>query len=84
MPFFLYLPNPLIINTTQTMKTMVLTPEPVRRLKTIEDEEWRPVPQTNDMYQISSYGRVKSFFRDPDGKIMKRPCRQPIFRHTGA
>lgn len=53
------------------MKTMVQAPEPARRLKTIEDEEWRHVPGTNDMYQISSYGRVRSFQRDPNGKIMK-------------
>jgi hypothetical protein len=33
-----------------------------RRLVKITDEEWRPVPNSNDKYQVSNYGRIKSFF----------------------
>jgi hypothetical protein len=43
-----------------------------RKLKKIEDEEWREMPGTNGQYQISNYGRVKSFFYSKEGKILKQ------------
>lgn len=50
-----------------------------RRLKKIENEEWRYVPDTNEKYMVSSYGRVKSFtFKSSDGRIMK-PCKMGNF-----
>jgi hypothetical protein len=43
-----------------------------RRLKKIEGEEWRIIPGTNERYQVSNYGRIKSFsLNKRDGKILK-------------
>ena len=43
-----------------------------RRLKKLEDELWRVIPNSNELYQVSNYGRVKSLFFDKkDGKILK-------------
>jgi len=43
-----------------------------RKLKKIEDEVWRAVPESSDRYQVSNYGRVKSFaYNKKDGQIMK-------------
>jgi hypothetical protein len=43
-----------------------------RKLKKIEDEIWKEVPGSNNRYQVSNYGRVKSFSLNKDeGKIMK-------------
>ena len=42
-----------------------------RRLRKIEDEEWRYIPDTDNRYMVSNYGRVKSFVLDKvNGKIM--------------
>ena len=44
----------------------------VRKLKKLEDEEWREIKGTNGKYFISSYGRVKSFCYDKvKGKILE-------------
>ena len=46
--------------------------EKERRLKKIDDELWRVVPETNKRYQVSNYGRIKSFaYNKTDGKILK-------------
>lgn len=43
-----------------------------RRLKKLEDEEWLPVPDTDNKYLISNYGRLKSFIIDKtEGQILK-------------
>ncbi len=43
-----------------------------RKLRKIEDEEWRVVPESNNRYFVSNYGRVKSFsYNKKDGQIMK-------------
>lgn len=43
-----------------------------KRLRKIEDEEWRFIPGSNEKYMVSNYGRVKSFMvRKTDGQIMK-------------
>lgn len=43
-----------------------------QKLKRIDDEEWRDIPNTNGLYQISNYGRLKSFiFNKENGHIMK-------------
>jgi len=34
-------------------------------------EEWRPINGFEGLYEISSYGRVKSFKSHPSGKILK-------------
>ncbi|BDX37168.1 hypothetical protein CYCD_05230 [Tenuifilaceae bacterium CYCD] len=43
-----------------------------RKLKKLEDEEWRLIPDTMSRYEISNYGRVKSYAYDSvNGKILK-------------
>ena len=44
-----------------------------RVLRKIDDEAWRVVPESNNQYQVSNYGRVKSFSFKKDGQIMKCP-----------
>ncbi len=42
-----------------------------RRLRKIEDEDWRILPGFNKRYQVSNYGRVRSFaYNKKDGKIL--------------
>lgn len=42
-----------------------------KRLRKIEDEEWRIIPGSNDCYKVSNYGRVKSYkVNKTEGKIM--------------
>jgi hypothetical protein len=42
------------------------------RLKKLEDEEWVFIPESDEKYMVSNYGRVKSFsFNKTDGQIMK-------------
>ena len=43
-----------------------------RKLRKINDEVWRVIPNCNNRYQISSYGRLKSFvFNKKNGQIIK-------------
>jgi hypothetical protein len=44
----------------------------MRRLKKIEDEQWKYIPGSNKKYQVSNYGRVKSFAVSVEGKVMKQ------------
>ncbi len=44
-----------------------------RILRKIDDEEWLEVPNSNNRYHVSNYGRVKSFSFKKDGQIMKCP-----------
>ena len=42
-----------------------------RKLKKIEDEVWKDIPN-NSFYQISNYGRIKSYYiNKKEGKILK-------------
>ena len=42
-----------------------------RKLRKIEDEDWRVVPDSNNRYFVSNYGRIKSFsYNKEDGQIM--------------
>jgi hypothetical protein len=43
-------------------------PSPQKRLRTME--RWADIPGFDGVYQISSAGRVKSFKRDPNGRIL--------------
>ena len=47
---------------------MILRP---RKLVELKDEEWRVIPDSDDLYFISNYGRVKSFANKEDGEILK-------------
>ncbi len=48
---------------------MIVVP---RKLRKLEDEEWKIIPDTNNRYQISNYGRIKSFaYNKKDGQILK-------------
>lgn len=50
-----------------------------RRLKKIEDEKWLYVPDTDEKYMVSNYGRVKSFmYKKQEGQVMK-PCKMGNF-----
>lgn len=43
-----------------------------RKLKKIDDEIWKIIPEVNNRYEISNYGRIKSFaINRDDGKILK-------------
>ncbi|NOR86820.1 MAG: hypothetical protein GQ527_04365 [Bacteroidales bacterium] len=43
-----------------------------RKLRKIEDEIWRIIPYSDGLYQVSNYGRVKSFvIYKKDGQILK-------------
>ena len=43
-----------------------------RNLRKIEDEEWREIPFAEKKYEVSSYGRVKSYcYNKEDGKILR-------------
>ena len=43
-----------------------------RNLRKIEDEEWLTIPFVDGNYEISNYGRVKSYYYDKiNGKILK-------------
>ena len=43
-----------------------------RKLRKIEDEDWRVVPDSNNRYFVSNYGRIKSFsYNKKDGQILK-------------
>ena len=44
-----------------------------KKLTKHTDEEWREVSDSNGLYFVSNYGRVKSMVRDPEkGRIMKQ------------
>ena len=42
-----------------------------RKLRKIEDEKWRRLTFADKHYEISNYGRVKSFYASSEGKILK-------------
>jgi len=43
-----------------------------RRLRRIEDEVWKEIPFTDRKYEISNYGRIRSYYYDKDdGRILK-------------
>ena len=41
------------------------------KLKRITDEEWKYIPNTQNKYMVSNYGRIKSFCNNAEGKILK-------------
>jgi len=42
-----------------------------RKLRKLEDEIWRVVPDSDERYQVSNYGRIKSFaYNKKDGQIL--------------
>lgn len=52
------------------METIAQPTKP--KLRKIVDEEWKAIPLTNNKYQVSNYGRIKSFCYDfLEGKIVK-------------
>lgn len=43
-----------------------------RRLRKIEDEEWKKIPWADKHYEVSSYGRVKSYvYNKVEGRFVK-------------
>ncbi|OFX62060.1 MAG: hypothetical protein A2046_15450 [Bacteroidetes bacterium GWA2_30_7] len=55
------------------MKTKIKTKKrAIRKLRGVNDEEWKPIVVTDNMYEVSNYGRVKSFFYNKvDGRIIQ-------------
>ena len=53
-------------------KNEILINIKLRKLRKIEDEIWRVVPDSNNRYQVSNYGRIKSFaFNKKEGQVLK-------------
>ncbi len=44
-----------------------------QKLRKLEDEEWREIPYTDKHYQVSNFGRVKSFCYDCVNGRINRP-----------
>ena len=43
-----------------------------RKLRKIEDEIWRVVPDSNNRYLVSNYGRIKSFaYNKKEGQVLR-------------
>jgi hypothetical protein len=42
-----------------------------RRLRKLNDEEWREIPGTEGKYLLSNYGRIKSFHFKKEGQLVK-------------
>lgn len=50
-----------------------------KRLKKLEGEVWLPIPDSNNHYLVSNFGRVKSFmYNKTEGRIM-RACKMGNF-----
>ncbi len=45
--------------------------EESRRLRKIDDEQWKTITFADKHYEISNYGRIKSFNGSEEGKILK-------------
>lgn len=46
--------------------------EKSKRIRKLDDEEWKVVPNSNDKYWVSNYGRVKSFVvNKKEGALLK-------------
>lgn len=44
----------------------------IRKLRKVNDEEWKSISRTDNMYEVSNYGRVKSYFYNKvDGRIIQ-------------
>lgn len=43
-----------------------------KKLRKLEDEDWRKISETNGVYAISNYGRIKSYTQDKkNGRLLK-------------
>lgn len=54
----------------------------VRKVRKLEDEEWREVPNSDGLYLVSSYGRVKSFVVKKEKGYMMRPALIKNFKYV--
>lgn len=51
---------------------MIAKNRTIRKLRNVNDEEWKPIPRTDNMYEVSNYGRIKSYFYNKvNGRIMQ-------------
>ena len=58
--------------TFEKKDTEILRNMKQRKLRKIEDENWRAVPDSNNRYHVSNYGRIKSFaYNKKEGQILK-------------
>jgi hypothetical protein len=58
-------------NVTRKAELVRLKNDSDRRLKKIEDEEWRIIPGSDGKFEVSNYGRIKSYLKSSKGKILK-------------
>jgi hypothetical protein len=49
----------------------ITIPAKTKKLKKIQDEKWKEIPGSKAVYYISNYGRLKSFYYDKEGEIIK-------------
>jgi hypothetical protein len=61
----------IVINMEKLTKIKTEVLEKDRRLRKLDDEEWKVIPGSNGKYYVSNYGRIKSFMKEPSGKILK-------------
>jgi len=53
-----------------------------KNYRPLDDEEWREVPGSNNVYWVSNYGRVKSFYyKKKDGAVLKS-CNLNNFKYV--
>ncbi len=50
------------------------------KLKPLQDEEWRVVPNSNEKYWVSNYGRVKSYVISKKDGLLLKPATIKNFR----
>ncbi|MCK4662478.1 MAG: HNH endonuclease [Bacteroidales bacterium] len=51
-----------------------------RKLRKIKDEIWKKIPLSDGKYEISNYGRVKSYYKDTkNGKIIKQTKNKNLY-----
>lgn len=53
------------------MRKLIVQQIGERSLRSIDDETWKTIPDTDNKYAVSNYGRVKSFCNSTQGKILK-------------
>ncbi len=54
----------------------------LKNLRQLDDEEWRKVPNSNSIYWVSNYGRVKSFYYKKQDGVVLKPCILKNFKYV--
>ena len=56
----------------EARETYTLFPMPIQKELVNMKEIWKDVPNFENLYQISNYGRLKSFRKNKNGIILKK------------